>query len=84
MKILPNGVIKMKQPTPDKCKGCNHFMKIIKECSFTHNGVAYLEECLCYECLVKPICETVCNPLRKQVGSIKSDAIEHLRRIHDV
>jgi hypothetical protein len=64
---------------PKKCKGCNHFMNRIKECSFTHHGVVYLEECLCSECLVKSICEIVCNPLRKQVGSIDNDLHELAR-----
>lgn len=64
---------------PYKCKGCSHFMKRIKECSFTHHGVAYLEDCLCSECLVKSMCEIVCNPLRQQVKSIDNDLHELAR-----
>jgi hypothetical protein len=39
----------------------------------------YLEDCLCSECLVKPICETVCNPLRKQVNSVDFELHELAR-----
>jgi len=68
---------------PDKCKGCSHFMKTIKECSFTHHGVVYLEECLCHNCLVKPVCEIVCPPLREQLNSIDGDLNELAREFSE-
>jgi hypothetical protein len=67
---------------PDKCKGCNHFMKRIGECSFSHHGVTYLEECLCHDCLVKPVCEIVCDPLRKQVNDVEFELRELARELN--
>ena len=34
-------------------------------CSFTHIRTRVFEDCPCWECLIRPICHTICEPLHK-------------------
>lgn len=55
----------MNMSIADKCKGCNHFVKHLRECLFTDDGVIQLDNCICENCLIKTMCTKLCDHLYK-------------------
>lgn len=49
----------------EKCRGCaSLFKKDLghgEECALTPAGVQSLPDCICYDCLIKPVCNIMCE-----------------------
>ena len=50
-------------------------------CSFTHIRTRVFRHCPCWECLVRPICRKICEPLHKTIERRGSyvDAIREIK-----
>lgn len=42
------------------CKGCCHYSDYIGECRYTPRGMIAIPDCICQECLIKPVCKNLC------------------------
>ena len=42
------------------CKGCCHYFFYIRECRYAPRGMKVIPDCICQECLIKPVCKSLC------------------------
>jgi hypothetical protein len=61
----------------EKCRGCASLFKKdlghIEECALTPAGVQSIPGCICYDCLIKPVCQIMCEEFIAMISRTPSN-----------
>lgn len=63
------------------CKGCCHYFFYIGECRYTPRGMKVILDCICQECLIKPVCASLCDDFRDGWGDRIMDELKNYKSI---